>query len=145
MLSPSRKSYGFTLIELMISVAVVAILAAIAIPSYTEYVRRAHLTDGQKALASAAIELEQVFADRRAYPITADFTPTSTAFIGIIYGPSADRRSFILNGSGSGKLVTYFLAQTSAGARCKCEKCSSDPMATLAPTATSCPAGASPW
>lgn len=129
----------------MISVAVVAILAAIAIPSYSEYVRRAHLADGQKALASAAVDLEQVFADRRAYPLAPDFTATGTTYIGIAYVPSTDRRSFTLNGSGSGKLATYFLAQTSGGARCKCEKCASDPMATLAPTATSCPAGASPW
>jgi type IV pilus assembly protein PilE len=145
MAAQNRLLRGFTLIELMITVAVVAILSAIAIPSYAEYVRRAHLADGQKAMASVALDLEQVFSDRRAYPVAGSFTATGTSFMGLIYTPSADGRSFRLNSSGSGKMLNYHIAQTSAGARCKCEKCASNPVATLATTATSCPAGAVAW
>jgi type IV pilus assembly protein PilE len=136
---------GFTLIELMITVAVVAILAAIAIPNYTEYIRRANLVDGQKAMASAAVELEQIFADRRAYPAVLPPTIQGTADMALTYKRSVDTRSFVLNSAGAGKMVGYYIAQSSGNARCKCEKCSSNPLATLAETATACPVGSVPW
>lgn len=58
---------GFTLIELMIVVAIVGILAAIAYPSYTEYVRRAARADAQGALTSLAAAMERWFSDNNTY------------------------------------------------------------------------------
>jgi len=58
---------GFTLIELMITVAVVAILAAIAYPSYTEYVMRARRTEGQNLLNDAAARQERWRAQNGSY------------------------------------------------------------------------------
>lgn len=58
---------GFTLIELMITVAVVAILAAIAYPSYTEYVMRARRTEGQNLLNDAAARQERWRAQNGTY------------------------------------------------------------------------------
>ncbi len=62
------RSRGFTLIELMIAVAIIAILAAIAIPSYAEYVRRGRITEAVSALSGMRVKMEQYFQDNRTYP-----------------------------------------------------------------------------
>jgi type IV pilus assembly protein PilE len=61
------KSNGFTLVELMITVAVVAILAMIAIPNYTQYVRRGNRTDATKTLTLDAQALERCYSQTFAY------------------------------------------------------------------------------
>ncbi|WP_347483899.1 type IV pilin protein [Vandammella animalimorsus] len=71
--SAIMKSRGFTLIELMIVVAVVAILSAIAYPSYQEYVRRGHRAEARAGLLHAAQWLEQAATAQGTYPLTAQF------------------------------------------------------------------------
>lgn len=65
--APRRPSGGFTLIELMITVAVVAILAAIALPSYQDYIRKSRRADAQGFLAEVAARQQHFLLDRRAY------------------------------------------------------------------------------
>lgn len=67
----SRPSHaqGFTLIELMIAVAIVAIIAAIAIPNYTEYVNRARRSSAQQYLSDLAQQQEQYLTNARVYAI----------------------------------------------------------------------------
>jgi type IV pilus assembly protein PilE len=63
---------GFTLIELMITVAVIAILAAIAYPSYAEYVMRARRVEGQNLLNDAAARQERWRAQNGSYADAVD-------------------------------------------------------------------------
>lgn len=62
-----RKSRGFTLIELMIVVAIVGILAAIAYPSYQGHLRKGHRADAQAYLMDLAQRQQQYITDNRAY------------------------------------------------------------------------------
>lgn len=61
------QASGFTLIELMITVAIVAILASIALPAYNDYVTRGRLTEAISNLADMRVKLEQHFQDNRTY------------------------------------------------------------------------------
>lgn len=83
--------YGFTLIELMIVVAIIGILAAIAYPSYQSYVEKTRRTDAQGALMSFANAMERYYTQNNTY-IGADggssaisntlTAPASTVFAG---------------------------------------------------------------
>jgi type IV pilus assembly protein PilE len=61
---------GFTLIEIMIVVAIVGILVTVAIPAYSSYMVRGKLIDAQSALTSARVALEQYYQDNRTYVST---------------------------------------------------------------------------
>ena len=61
------QQQGFTLIELMITVAIIAILAAVAYPSYNEYVQRGHRSEGQALLNDTAALQERFYAQNFAY------------------------------------------------------------------------------
>jgi len=64
---PKKNSSGFTLIELMIVVVIVAILAAIAMPMYDDYIKRGRIAEGLVPLADMEARMEQYFQDNRRY------------------------------------------------------------------------------
>jgi len=62
---------GFTLIELMVVVVVIGILAAVAIPSYSDYVVRGKLVEASTFLSSLRVRMEQYYQDNRTYQLPA--------------------------------------------------------------------------
>jgi type IV pilus assembly protein PilE len=132
--APSQR--GFTLIELMITVAIVAILASIALPSYRDYVRRGQVPQAFTYLSDYRIKLEQYFQDYKSYgtinggacangtnaPAWNDFIPKVTpkyfTFTCIVTGPGTGG-GYTLTATGSSGMAighVYTLDQNNAQA-----------------------------
>ena len=65
-----KKQQGFTLIELMIVVAIIGILAAIAIPAYQDYTIRAQVSEGISLASGAKTAIAEVYQDSGTWPTT---------------------------------------------------------------------------
>jgi type IV pilus assembly protein PilE len=77
---PKSAARGFTLIELMVTVAIVAILATIATTSYTTQIQKSRRTDARSALLDLAGREEKLFSTTNAYSATATDLGYSGAF-----------------------------------------------------------------
>lgn len=64
---PRKAHQGFTLIELMVVVAIIGILATIALPAYTDYVKRGKAAEATSTLANLRVQIEQYYQDNRTY------------------------------------------------------------------------------
>jgi len=99
-----KKQGGFTLIELMIVVAIIAILAAIAIPAYQDYTRRAHASEGLNLASAAKAAVAEYYSSEGSYPdgnSTAGLA-TSTAITGNAV------LSVAVDGTNAGRIVITY-------------------------------------
>jgi type IV pilus assembly protein PilE len=62
-----KASGGFTLVELMVVVVIASVLAAIAVPSYRDYVKRGKIPEATAGLATRRVQMEQFFQDNKTY------------------------------------------------------------------------------
>jgi type IV pilus assembly protein PilE len=85
------RTAGFTLIEVMITVAVVAIIAAVALPNYLDYLTRSRLVEAKTNLADMRTRLEQYFLDNRTYPTACIPYAAGSAGAGNIYLPASQK------------------------------------------------------
>lgn len=77
------RQKGFTLVELMITVAIIGILSAVAIPAYNDYVLKGKLSEAFTQLSSVQLRMEQYYQDNRSYGTTGVCgipNPTGTNF-----------------------------------------------------------------
>ncbi len=99
------REAGFTLIELMIAVAIVSILAAVAYPQYTSYVQRSRLAEATGTLSVTRVRLEQFYQDNRHYGATAATCgitmPTGDYFTySCIWGATSSNQSYVITATG---------------------------------------------
>lgn len=116
------RARGFTLIELMVTVAIVAILAAIAIPNYSDYVRRGRLTEVFSTLSGQRVKMEQFFQDNRVYTgacanNTVAPPPTSANFTYVCVFPVPSQYTITATGNPGGSMTGFVYTLTETNAR----------------------------
>ena len=104
----SSAARGMTLIELMIVVAVIALLGAVALPSYQSSVRKSHRADAKAALTKAAQRLERFYTENNKY----DPTGTSTRLSDLVDSESENKYYALSISFTSGVPTVYLLTAT---------------------------------
>lgn len=119
----STVTQGFTLVEMMVAVAIISILAAVAVPQYNSYVMRSRIPDATSALAARAVQSEQFFQDNRTFANTAAANnpgcvadTTSSKYFNFSCA-SADATSFIIQAVGKSKMAGFTYTVNQAGAK----------------------------
>lgn len=110
---------GFTLIELMITVAIIGILASVALPNYSNYVKRGNITEATTNLANARVQMEQFYQDNRKYDNGAGVcgvTMPAGKYFTVSCAPvgAAPSQSYLITATGSGSMAgfTYTVDQS---------------------------------
>lgn len=114
----STAARGFTLVELMITVAIISILAAVAVPQYKDYVTRGRIPDATSGLSARQVQMEQYFQDNRTYlnaPACASDATSSKNFTFACSSSSAT--AYVLAATGKGPMAGFTYTVNQGGAK----------------------------
>jgi len=110
---------GFTLMEIMVAVVIVTILAAVAVPAYTDYVVRAKIPEATSGLAARQVRMEQYYQDTRTYenapPCTLD--STSSQYFDFSCDGRPNATTYTLQAVGKGQMAGFRYTVTQANVK----------------------------
>lgn len=120
-LTTPRRAKGFTLIEIMFVVALIAILAALAMPAYNGYINRSKIKTAQSDLAGLSLNFENRYQRMLAYPESdyADTAALSNLFGG--WSPASDTDEFNFLTENASKTTYTIIARGISGGVMGCE------------------------
>lgn len=115
-----HRQTGFTLIEVMVVVVIIAILSAIAVPQYTDYVTRSKITEAVAGLSDMRVRMEQYFQDNRTYVgacAANTVAPLPTAVNFTFECPTLSATAYTVTATGAGSMAGFTYSVNQANVR----------------------------